>query len=111
MSNSFLCEQVGAASCVALWSTSKRTARRSRTQVSCRAVGWLWAQQGPAAAPCGCGKRVGSSRGALLLGQQQGGFLLREGVEEAVSCGAKLRQFLFFLKRKFILCVSEGHMK
>ncbi|KAM6991431.1 uncharacterized protein RBU47_015908 [Passerculus sandwichensis] len=41
---------------------------------SCCSV-WLW-------------EEGGSSRVALFLGQQQGGFLLKEGVEEAVSCGA-----------------------
>lgn len=39
MSNNFLCEQVGAASSVALWNTSKKTAQRSRMQVSCRGCG------------------------------------------------------------------------
>lgn len=39
MSNNFLCEQVGAANFVAPWSTSKKTARRNRMQVSCRGCG------------------------------------------------------------------------
>lgn len=34
MSNNCLCEQVGAANFVALWNTSRRTAQRSRMQVS-----------------------------------------------------------------------------
>lgn len=74
MSNNFVCEQVGAANFVAPWSTSKKTARRSRMQVSAGAVGWLWVQQCSATALPDCGqekalgRELGSSRGDLLLG-------------------------------------------
>lgn len=93
MSNNLLCEQVGAANCVALWSTSRKTARRSRTQVSCR----LWGGCGSSRVQLclallrerAVGRGLGSSRGVLLSGQPPFG-------EEAASCSAKLGQFFFF---------------
>lgn len=71
MSNNFLCEQVGAANFVALWNTSRKTARRSRMLVSCRGCGMgvgqlllcmavVWEKA--------LGRELGSSRADLLLG-------------------------------------------
>lgn len=87
MSNNFVCEQVGAANFVALWNTSRKTARRSRMLVSCRGCGMgvgqlllcmavVWEKA--------LGRELGSSRAAFV-------GILREGMEEAVSCYAKLR--------------------